>query len=162
SASSGSSAWSDGRSALRPRAAPSSSTRPWILLRFPSAAPPGPVGRSPPKTRGVRDGELRRVLGVQPHVLLAKIAGPHAVLAAAEPQVDRDVVFRPFHDLLNPLQTHTFLQHSPLDQALLAEGDRDLLLVDTLRALAELHHDAAPVRVVAVDGGLDERRVRHA
>src|SRR5437667_187009 len=60
----------------------------------------------PPKTRGVRDGELRRVLRVESHVFLAEIARPDAILAATEPQVDRDVVFRQSHDLPNPLQAH--------------------------------------------------------
>src|SRR6266850_3010307 len=114
----------------------------------------------PPKTHGVRVGELRRVLCVEPHVLLADIAGPDAVLAAAESQVDRDVVFRESHDLPNPLQTHAFLEHSALDQALVPEGDRDLLLLDAGRRLAERHHDPAPVGVLAVDRGLDQWGVR--
>src|SRR6266849_11169346 len=106
---------------------------PWILLRFASAALRSLAqGRLalPPKARGVCDSELRRVLCVEPHVLLAEIARPDAVFAAAESQVDRDFVFRQSHDLPNPLQTHAFLQHPPLDQALVSEGDRDLPLVD--------------------------------
>src|SRR3989441_1145872 len=114
----------------------------------------------PPKTRGVRDGELRRVLRVESHVFLAEIARPDAVLAATELQVDRDVVFRQSHDLPNPLHAHAFLQHPPLDQALVSEGDRDFLLLDAGRRFAERHHDPTPVGVLAVDRGLDQRRVR--
>src|SRR4029453_14657651 len=44
----------------------------------------------PPKARGGCYGELRRVLGVEPHVFLAEVTRPDAVLAAAQPQIDRD------------------------------------------------------------------------
>src|SRR5262249_15195039 len=65
--------------------------------------PPRSAGarRPPPKARGVWNGELRRVLGIEPYVLLAEIAGPHAVLAPAQAEVDRDLIFRRSHDLPN-------------------------------------------------------------
>src|SRR5262249_25861606 len=51
--------------------------------------PPRSAGaqRPPPKARGVWNGELRRVLGIEPHVLLAEITGPDPVLTTAEPEV---------------------------------------------------------------------------
>src|SRR5439155_1319603 len=49
---------------------------------------------------------LRRVFGVDAHVLLAQVAGPDAVLAAAETQVDRDLVLPAPHDLPDALQAH--------------------------------------------------------
>src|SRR5262249_33218606 len=109
--------------------------------------PPRSAGarRPPPKARGVWNGELRRVLGIEPYVLLAEIAGPRSVLAPAQAEVDRDLIFRRSHDLPNALQTHAFLLHPPLDQALLAEGDGDLARIDPGRRLAEGHHDPAPV-----------------
>src|SRR2546427_7074864 len=113
----------------------------------------------PPKVRGVCNGELRRVLGVEPHVLLTEIARPHAVLAAAETQIDPDLVFRQSHDLPNPLQTHAFLHHPPLDQGLVTERDPDFGRVDPGRRLAEGPHDPSPVGVLAVYRGLDQRRV---
>src|SRR4030095_15803302 len=81
-----------------------------------------PAGQAlPPKARGVCDGELRRVLRVEPHVLLAEIARPDPILTATESQVDRDLVFGQPHDLSNPLQPHAFLLHSPLDQGLVPQ-----------------------------------------
>src|SRR5262249_39251258 len=55
--------------------------------------PPRSAGarRPPPKARGVWNGELRRVLGVEPHVLLAEIARPDPVLTAPDPDIDRDL-----------------------------------------------------------------------
>src|SRR5262249_62330705 len=103
-------------------------------------APGRPAARATPKSRGVCDGELRRVLGVEPHVLLAQITGPDAVLAAPQPQIDRDVVFPTLHDLLNPLRTYTFLLHPPLEQELIDAGDGHLILLDPRRALADRHH----------------------
>src|SRR5207249_3988573 len=82
-----------------------------------------------PKARGVRDGGLRRVFGVDPHVLLAEVTGPDAVLAAAEAQVDRDLVLSPSHDLPDALQAHPFPQHAALDEPLAAEGDGHLVLL---------------------------------
>src|SRR5437762_14047177 len=110
-----------------------------------------------PKARGVRDGGLRRVFGVDPHVLLAEVTGPDAVLAAAEAQVDRDLVLSASHDLANPLQAHAFPQHTVLDEPLAAEGDRDLVLLHPRGRFPQRHHDPSPVRVGPVERGLDER-----
>src|SRR5438093_9321916 len=115
-----------------------------------------------PKARGVRDGGLRRVFGVDPHVLLAEVTGPDAVLAAAEAQVDRDLVLSPSHDLPDALQAHPFPQHAALDEPLAAEGDGHLVLLHPRRRLAEGHHGPPPGRTGAVERGLHERRVRHA
>src|SRR5207244_12934636 len=99
---------------------------------------------------------------VEPNVLLVQIAGIGAGLAAAEAYIDRNEVFRLSHDLPNPLQADTIFQHPPLDQTLVSDRDRDLLLLAARRRLAERHHDASPVRVLPVDRGLDEWRVRDA
>src|SRR5438094_724591 len=128
---------------------------PSVRLRRAQQARPG--GRAPPpKVRGVCNGELRRVLGVEPHVLLAQIARPHAVLAASESQIDPNLVFRQSHDLPNPFQTHAFLHHPPLDQGLVTESDPHFGRVDPGRRLPEGHHDPSPVGVLAVDRGLDQ------
>src|SRR6266550_5191262 len=83
---------------------------PSVRLRRAQQARPG--GRAPPpKVRGVCNGELRRVLGVEPHVLLAQIARPDPVLTAAQAEIDRDLIFRQSHDLPNALDTHAFLLH---------------------------------------------------
>src|SRR5438309_7781532 len=105
---------------------------------------------------------LRRVFGVDAHVLLAQVAGPDAVLAAAETQVDRDLVLPAPHDLPDALQAHALAQQAALDDPLAAEGDGHLVLLDPRRGLAEGHHDPPPVRVGAVERGLDERRIRDA
>src|SRR3989454_8862900 len=119
-----------------------------------------PLRAPPSMARGVCDGVLRRVLRVEPHVLLAEIAGPDAVLAAPDPQVDGDVVFRLSHDLAQTLQLDVVLQHPTLDHALVAERDRDLVLLDAGGRFTERHHDPAPVGIGADDRGLDQRRVR--
>src|SRR5881396_2474864 len=104
-----------------------------------------------PRARGVRDGELRRVFAVEPYVLLAEVAGPDAVLATTEAEVDRDLVLPASHDLANPLQTHVLPQHTVLDDPLAPEGDRDLVLLHPRRRLAQRHHDPPPVRVGTVE-----------
>src|SRR5205823_6329601 len=96
------------------------------------------------------------------HVLLAQVAGPHAVFATPETEVDRELVLRPSHDLADALQAHAFSEHPALDEGLLADGDPHLVLVDPGRRLAQCHHDAPPVGIGPVEGALDQRRVGHA
>src|SRR5215510_7974885 len=83
---------------------------PSVVLR--RAAGPGRSGLRPPDrwVRGVCDGPLRRVLAVDPHVLLGQVAGPDAILTPPQPEVDRDVVGLRSHDLPNPVQAHSFFQ----------------------------------------------------
>src|SRR5262245_13862918 len=126
---------------------------PSVCLRRAQLGSPVPGLALPPKARGVCDGELRRVLGVEPHVFLAEVTRPDAVLAAAQPQIDRDLIFRLLHDLANARETHAFLQHSPIYQGLVVERNADLGLIDPGRRLADGHHDPAPVGVPAVDRG---------
>src|SRR5437660_5016957 len=134
-----------------------------VAMRPPSVCPPPRSGASlRPNVRGVRDGALRRVLAVDPYVLLTEVAGEDLLLSAPQPQVDRDGVLLPSHDLPDPLEAHAIPQHAPLDHALVLEQDRDLLLLHARRRLYEGHHDPPPVGVGAVDRGLHERRVRHA
>src|SRR5262249_23228312 len=64
--------------------------------RFASAATPGSLPA--PTVRGVCDGELRRVFGVDPDVLLGEVARPHALLAPAQAEVDGDRILRSPHD----------------------------------------------------------------
>src|SRR5262245_31621583 len=133
-------------------------------------APPSPSvclrrthGRGPHRVLpGVRDGTLCRVLRVDPHVLLAEVAGPDPLLAASKPQIDRDRVLRLAHRLADPIEAGAFSQGTALDQRLVVEENRHPVLVHLRRGLAERHHDAPPVRVLAVDGRLHERRVRDA
>src|ERR1700675_3089568 len=71
-------------------------------VRFASAAPFRGPSRAPHRlSRGVRDG-LRRVLRVDPHVLLGQVARPHAILAAAQAEIDGDRILRSSHDLADP------------------------------------------------------------
>src|SRR5919201_1117159 len=58
--------------------------------------------RLPPRVHSVRDSSLRRVFGVDAHVLLAQVARPHPVLGAAESEIDRDRVFGVPHQLADP------------------------------------------------------------
>src|SRR5438105_6926825 len=98
-----------------------------------AAAPPG----ADRLARGVRDDCLGRVLGVDAHVLLAQVTGPHALLAAPDTELDGDVVGLPSHDLANPRQKHAFAEHAPLHQPLtlplVAKDDGDLVLLHTGR-----------------------------
>src|SRR6267143_4951581 len=131
-----------------------------VAMRPPSVCPPPRSGASlRPNARGVRDGALRRVLAVDPYVLLAEVAGPDVLLPAPQSEVDRDRVLLPSHDLADPLEAHAFPQHAPLDHPFVLEEDRDLLLLHARRRLAERHHDAPPIGVGAVHRGLHERRV---
>src|SRR6267142_3494804 len=95
---------------------------------------------------------LRRVLPVEPHVFFAEIAGPDPILAAAQPEIDRELVLLSTHDLADALQAHAFSEHAALDQRLLAERDADLVLVHPRRRLAQRHHDASPVGIRPVHG----------
>src|SRR5205823_12586515 len=76
---------------------------------------------------------LRRVLGIQPDVLLAEVARPDALLAPAQSEVDGDRVFRSSHDLANALETHALAQHAALGDGLVVEADGDLVLIDPRR-----------------------------
>src|SRR5213082_1807734 len=134
-----------------------------VAMRPPSVCPPPRSGASlRPNVRGARDGVLRRVLTVDPYVLLAEVAGEDLLLSAPQPQVDRDGVLLPCHDLADPLEAHAVPQHAPLDDPLVLKEDRDLLLLHARGRLAEGHHDPPPVGVSAVDRALHQRRVRHA
>src|SRR5262247_3262298 len=132
-------------------------------MRPPLGCPPPRGGSSrsalrPPDrwVRGVCDGSLRRVLAVDPHVLLGQVAGPDPILTPPQPEVDRDVVGLRSHDLPNPVQAHSFFQQTPLHQGLVPDGEGDPVLLDPGGRLADGHHDPAPVRVVTIDGGLDQ------
>src|SRR5947208_1241781 len=134
-----------------------------VAMQPPSVCPPPRSGASlRPNVRGARDGVLRRVLTVDPYVLLAEVAGEDLLLSAPQPQVDRDGVLLPCHDLADPLEAHAVPQHAPLDDPLVLKEDRDLLLLHARGRLAEGHHDPPPVGVSAVDRALHQRRVRHA
>src|SRR3989304_6324434 len=61
---------------------------------------------------------LRRVLAVDPDVLLAQVTGQDALLAAAEAQVDRDRVLRPRHDLAQAVEPRALAEHPALDEPL--------------------------------------------
>src|SRR5687768_15388431 len=131
--------------------------------------PPSVRLRRATSLRGTTDGarrvnwwSLRRVLAVDSHVLLGEVARPDALIAASEPEVDDDLVLRTSHDLANALQTHAFPQHAALDHLFVVEGDGHLVLLDARRRLAQRHHDAPPVGILAVDGRLHEGGVRHA
>src|SRR5437867_4283258 len=115
--------------------------------RFASAAIPGEDPRHRQFAACVM-GELRRVLGVDPDVLLGEVAGPHAVLAPAEAEVDGDRVLRSPHDLSDAADARAVSQHALLDQRLVVEGDRHPLLIHPYRRLAQRHHDPAPVGVL--------------
>src|SRR5258705_4910368 len=90
---------------------------------------------------------LRRVLAVEPDVLFAQIAHPDPVLAAAQPEVDRELVLTASHDLADALHAHAFSERAVLHHGLVAEGDAHLVLVDPGRRLAQRHHDPPPVGV---------------
>src|SRR5207244_10974953 len=102
-----------------------------------------------------------RVFPVQAHVLLAQVRCPHAVLTAAEAEVDADHVFRLRHQRPNLLEAGPAPARSLLDQHLVAESYGHPVLGPAGHRLAEPHHHTPPVALAAIDGRLDERRVRH-
>src|SRR5262249_60864719 len=115
----------------------------------PSVVPPPRSGSPgvPPKRRGVRDGCLRRVLRVDPYVLLAEVAGPHVGLAPSQSEVDGDRVGRSRHGLADALVLRALAQHPALDQQLVLEGHGDPVRLHLRRTFADRHHDATPVGV---------------
>src|SRR5713226_4977287 len=102
-----------------------------------------------------------RVFAVQAHVLLAQVRCPHAVLTAAEAEIDPHRVLGLRHEGPDLLEASPTPEHSLLDQYLVAESDGHSVLRHPRRRLTERHHDTPPVRIGAIDGCLDERRVRH-
>src|SRR5438045_8485160 len=119
-----------------------------VAMRPPSVCPPPRSGASlRPNVRGVRDGALRRVLAVDPYVLLAEVAGEDLLISAPEPEVDRDGVLLPGHDLADPLEAHAVPQHAPLDDPLVLNDDRALLLLHAPGRLAGGPHDPPPARI---------------
>src|ERR1700682_1639581 len=153
----------------RARFAPALS-RKFIQLSPPRVGPLTGLGhvsaRAAFRHRSSRSCELTtccsgRVFAVQAHVLLAQVRCPYAVLAAAEAEIDPDHVIRLRHERPDLLEAGSAPEDFLLDQHLVAESDGHSVLGHPGRRLTERHHDTPPVRIGAVDGRLDERRVRH-
>src|SRR5215467_1030851 len=106
---------------------------------------------------GVATAILRRVLRVDPYVLLGEIRGPHVILAPAEPEVDDHRIFPLTHDVADPFQPSVRSRRPPIDEWLVPDGDPHTVSGDARGRLAERHHDASPVGVGAVERRFDER-----
>src|SRR5262249_45915105 len=104
--------------------------------RFASAAFRAPSRAPTEDVRRAWFDPSRRVLGVDPDVLLAEIARPHRVLAPSEAEVDRDRVLGSSHDLAKTLDAHAGAHHAPIDEAFVLERDADARGVDPRARLA--------------------------
>src|SRR5262249_20801009 len=71
---------------------------------------------------------LRRVFPVQAHVLFAQVRRPHAIVPAAEAEVDADRVLRLRHQRPDLLGAGPALEHSLLDEHFVTESDGHLVL----------------------------------
>src|SRR5437879_5567693 len=93
--------------------------------RFASAALEEPALAPTEELRRAGFVPSRRVLGVDPDVLLAEIARPHGLLAPSEAEIDRDRVLASSHDLAKTLDAHAGAHDAPLHEAFFLERDAD-------------------------------------
>ena len=101
----------------------------------------------------------RAVVAVDRDVFLGEVAGEHAVAAFAEPERDFQRDLRLLHR-----RGHRRLVIGRIARALVrdadaAEPDRQPVAVGRLAGLADRHHHAAPIGVLAGDRGLHQRRI---
>mmetsp|Transcript_14189 Transcript_14189/g.48911 ORF Transcript_14189/g.48911 Transcript_14189/m.48911 type:complete len:318 (-) Transcript_14189:552-1505(-) len=117
--------------------------------------------RSPPRRR------LRRVLGVDPHVLVAQVRTPRRALARPRPHAHGDVHGAAGVPLLLEVGAGGGLvegQGLPAlhQHVVVAQPDVELAGVERHPGVARRARDAAPVGVAAEDGRLDEGGADHA
>src|SRR5262252_5789446 len=103
-----------------------------MIVASPFGLPPIPSGST---------AILRRVLRVDPHILLGEIRGPHVILAPAEPEVDGHRIFPLTHDVADPFQPSVRSGSAAIDEWLVPDGDPHAVSGDARGRLAERHHD---------------------
>src|SRR5258708_5019235 len=148
-----------GRWAISTR--PSGSTRATAATSTSGRAPSGggPPGHSSSKARALKGAASRTVAAVDVDVAVREIAGPDGGAAAADPEIDVDQDVGALDvpgDRRLVIVRHDLAAVGDLDAA---DRDPELVAVGALARLADRHDDAAPVGVLAGDGGLDQRRV---
>ncbi len=104
---------------------------------------------------------LRPVVAVDRDIFLGEIAGQHAVAALAETERDLDLDLRVLHRRGYFRLVVGRIARAALGDADAVERDRQLVAVGGLAGLADRHHHAAPIGVLAGDRGLHQRRIRH-
>src|SRR5688500_6807293 len=92
---------------------------------------------------------LRAVVTIDGDVFLGEIAGQYAVLAAAEAERDLERALRALHRLRHPGFVVRWIARAFVGDADAAEPDRELVAVGGLAGLADRHHHAAPVGILA-------------
>src|SRR5712675_2996083 len=105
--------------------------------------------------------DSRPVIAVDRDIFLGEVAGQHAVAALAEAEPDPDLDFRVLHRARYFFLVVRRIARAALGDTDAIEGDRKLVAVGRLAGLADRHHHAAPIGVLAGDGGFYQWRVRH-
>src|SRR5690606_37962105 len=99
------------------------------------------------------------VVGVDGDVAVGEVAGPHRGAAAADAEIHGDVDLLALHVLRHRRLVAARHHLAVLGHAHAADGDGKAVAVGALAGLAHRHDDAAPVGVLAGNGGLHQRRV---
>src|SRR5699024_6993716 len=99
------------------------------------------------------------IVAVDRDVLFRQVAGPHRGGAAPEAEVDPDGNIGFAHDGGGGGLGIVGVARALPGDADVAEPDRQPVALGGLPGLADGHDDAAPVGVLAGDGGLHQRRV---
>src|SRR5262249_30983484 len=124
-------------------------------LRRPALAAPWIPGTSP----GMTATPSAAIVGVDGNVAVGQVAGPHGGAALAHADVDGDVDLAALHVAGERRLVGVGPARAGAGDDVGTVGDRQAVAVGLLASLADGGDDAAPVGVLAGDGGLDEGRV---
>src|SRR5882724_7407470 len=98
----------------------------------------------------------RPVIAVDRNVFLGEVAGQHAVAAFAEAEPDLDLDLRVLHRPRYFRLVIGRIARATAGDADAVERDRELVAVGGLAGLADRHHHAAPIGILAGDRGLHQ------
>src|SRR3954449_1034672 len=101
--------------------------------------------------------DLRPVIPVDRDILLGEVAGQHAIAALAEAERDLDRDLRRLHRLRHLSLVIGRIACAALGDADAVEGDRQLVAIGRLARLADRHHHATPIGVLAGNRRLHQR-----
>src|SRR5580658_6605388 len=102
---------------------------------------------------------LAAVIAVDRDILFGEIAGQHAVAAFAEAERDFERDLGLLHRRRDGSLVIGRIARAIMRDADAVEPDRQPIAVGRLAGLADRHHHATPIGVLARNRGLDQRRI---
>src|SRR5215469_2600255 len=110
-------------------------------------------------TMSIRQPRSGAIIAIDGDILLSEVTSQHPVATTTKPQRNLQRNLGLLHHCRDRGLVIRGIALASVSDADAAEPDREPVAVGALAGFADCHHDAAPIRIFAGDGGLDQRRI---